>query len=247
VPGEGPTLRVGAACKAWSTTAQECGCARGAGSVVWPREGSGQLNLTPEQFDWLVAGLPWQRLGAVSPPSITAIRGTRFGAWCAGVCSLANVLISRAHAREVLWPCSTLHLHRHSTPRRHALRAWLISKRQTLAKADVTARVIDYSLSNWAALLRRPCCEVSGLALAASGEVLRDDEYTPSRRISAPISPGWVHWPTACRMRRLSALEKVRRRARGTTSQSLSDAMDGGGGGTDPGASLVLLCHNVNF
>ena len=44
-----------------------------AGSFVWPREGSGALSLTPEQFDWLVAGLPWQRLGAVSAPSITAI------------------------------------------------------------------------------------------------------------------------------------------------------------------------------
>ena len=32
-----------------------------------------QMALTPEQFDWLVAGLPWQRLGAVSPRSITAI------------------------------------------------------------------------------------------------------------------------------------------------------------------------------
>ena len=30
VPGEGPTLRVGAACKAWCTTARECGCASGA-------------------------------------------------------------------------------------------------------------------------------------------------------------------------------------------------------------------------
>ena len=44
-----------------------------AGSFVWPREGSGALNLTPEQFDWLVAGLPWQRLSAVWPPSITTI------------------------------------------------------------------------------------------------------------------------------------------------------------------------------
>ena len=44
-----------------------------AGSFVWPREGSGQLNLTSEQFDWLVAGLPWQRLSAVSAPSITAV------------------------------------------------------------------------------------------------------------------------------------------------------------------------------
>ena len=44
-----------------------------AGSFVWPPEGSGQLNLTPEQFDRLVAGLPWQRLGALPAPSITAI------------------------------------------------------------------------------------------------------------------------------------------------------------------------------
>ena len=44
-----------------------------AGSFVWPRQDSGAISLTPEQFDWLVAGLPWQRLGAVAPPSITAI------------------------------------------------------------------------------------------------------------------------------------------------------------------------------
>jgi len=34
------------------------------------------------------------------------------------------------------------------------LHAWLISKRQVLAKADVTAKAIDYSLSNWTALTR---------------------------------------------------------------------------------------------
>jgi hypothetical protein len=32
------------------------------------------------------------------------------------------------------------------------LHSWLISKRQALAKADVTAKAIDYSLSNWPAL-----------------------------------------------------------------------------------------------
>ena len=42
----------------------------------------------------------------------------------------------------------------HSKPIADVLRAWLLSKRQTLAKADVTARAIDYSLSNWAALTR---------------------------------------------------------------------------------------------
>jgi transposase len=29
--------------------------------------------LSREQFDWLVAGLPWQRLGAAQPHAITAI------------------------------------------------------------------------------------------------------------------------------------------------------------------------------
>jgi transposase len=48
-----------------------------AGSFAWPREDSGSmghtLNLTREQFDWLVAGLPWQRLGAREPQSITVV------------------------------------------------------------------------------------------------------------------------------------------------------------------------------
>ena len=35
-----------------------------------------------------------------------------------------------------------------------ALHAWLIEQRQRLAKADVTAKAIDYSLSNWRALTR---------------------------------------------------------------------------------------------
>jgi transposase len=45
------------------------------GSFAWPREdsGSGSINLTREQFDWLVAGLPWQRLGASQPQAITVI------------------------------------------------------------------------------------------------------------------------------------------------------------------------------
>ena len=36
------------------------------GGFAWPREDTGCLVLSREQFDWLVAGLPWQRLGA--PP-----------------------------------------------------------------------------------------------------------------------------------------------------------------------------------
>ena len=39
-------------------------------------------------------------------------------------------------------------------PITEALHAWLTSKRQTLVKADATAKAIDYSLSNWTALTR---------------------------------------------------------------------------------------------
>ena len=44
-----------------------------AGSFAWPREDAGSLSLTREQFDWLVAGLPWQRLGVPQPQSITVV------------------------------------------------------------------------------------------------------------------------------------------------------------------------------
>ena len=47
-----------------------------AGGFAWPRDGLGQgagvFELTREQFDWLVAGLPWQRLSAPQPQRITA-------------------------------------------------------------------------------------------------------------------------------------------------------------------------------
>jgi transposase len=43
------------------------------GGFVWPREASGMLNLTHEQLDWLVAGLPWQRLSTPPPQSITVV------------------------------------------------------------------------------------------------------------------------------------------------------------------------------
>ena len=41
---------------------------------------------------------------------------------------------------------------RDSKPIVEALHTWLVAKRQSLAKADVTAKAIDYSLSNWPAL-----------------------------------------------------------------------------------------------
>src|SRR2546427_7803545 len=49
-----------------------------AGSFTWPREDTGSLNLTREQFDWLVAGLPWRRPGACPPPAITGIWHPRY-------------------------------------------------------------------------------------------------------------------------------------------------------------------------
>jgi transposase len=39
-------------------------------------------------------------------------------------------------------------------PAADALHGWLIEQRQKLAKADMTAKAIDYSLSNWRALMR---------------------------------------------------------------------------------------------
>lgn len=44
-----------------------------AGSFAWPRETAGVITLTREQFDWLVAGLPWQKLAQAPPRAITAI------------------------------------------------------------------------------------------------------------------------------------------------------------------------------
>ena len=50
-------------------------CARRlqAGGFAWPRQACGSIALTREQFDWLVAGLPWQRLGAPALAAITAV------------------------------------------------------------------------------------------------------------------------------------------------------------------------------
>ena len=44
------------------------------GSFDWPRDAdSGAFSLTREQLDWLVAGLPWQRLGARHRQAITVV------------------------------------------------------------------------------------------------------------------------------------------------------------------------------
>ena len=41
------------------------------GGFAWPRQDAGTLGLTREEFDWLTAGLPWQRPGA--PQAITVV------------------------------------------------------------------------------------------------------------------------------------------------------------------------------
>ena len=44
-----------------------------AGSFAWPGDAAGSMTLTVEQFEWLVAGLPWQRLTRSAPQPITVI------------------------------------------------------------------------------------------------------------------------------------------------------------------------------
>lgn len=44
-----------------------------AGGFEWPGEDSGSLALSREQFNWLVAGLPWQRLSAPRAHAITVV------------------------------------------------------------------------------------------------------------------------------------------------------------------------------
>ena len=49
------------------------------GGFDWPEQthspgtAAPSATLTPEQFDWLVAGLPWQRMSVSTAPAITAI------------------------------------------------------------------------------------------------------------------------------------------------------------------------------
>jgi transposase len=44
------------------------------GGFAWPRDPqAGAMALTREQFDWLVAGLPWQRVAQAPPRPITVV------------------------------------------------------------------------------------------------------------------------------------------------------------------------------
>ncbi len=42
-----------------------------AGRFVWPTDAAGCVALSPEQWDWLIAGAPWQKLAA--PQAITRV------------------------------------------------------------------------------------------------------------------------------------------------------------------------------
>ena len=50
-------------------------CTRGlqAGGFAWPGQAGGAMTLSTAQFDWLVAGLPWQRLSTSAPQPITTV------------------------------------------------------------------------------------------------------------------------------------------------------------------------------
>jgi len=68
------------------------------------------------------------------------------------VALIARLYEVEREARE-LEPAQRLLLRQsHAKPIADALHAWLLEKRQTLAKADITAKAIDHSLSNWRAL-----------------------------------------------------------------------------------------------
>ena len=69
MPHEGLALRANAACKDVAVHA----AAAGRGTTPGPGDAAGSMTLTVEQFDWLVAGLPWQRLSAAAPKPITVI------------------------------------------------------------------------------------------------------------------------------------------------------------------------------
>ena len=71
----------------------------------------------------------------------------------------AVTLIARLYeiereARELEPQARWLLRQQRSLPIADALHAWLTEQRQKLAKSDVTAKAIDYSLSNWRALTR---------------------------------------------------------------------------------------------
>lgn len=43
------------------------------GSFAWPRDAAGARSIGHEQFQWLTAGLPWQKLTQTQPRAITVV------------------------------------------------------------------------------------------------------------------------------------------------------------------------------
>jgi transposase len=70
----------------------------------------------------------------------------------------------------------------HSKPIVDALHTWLVAQRQALAKADITAKAIDYSLSNWTALIR----------FLADGDVPIDNNA--AENAVRPLAVGRKNW-----------------------------------------------------
>ena len=70
------------------------------------------------------------------------------------VALIAKLYEIEREARELAPQERQLLRQQRSKPITRALHAWLVEKRQALAKADATAKAIDYSLSNWTALSR---------------------------------------------------------------------------------------------
>ena len=70
------------------------------------------------------------------------------------VALIAKLYEVEREARECEPEARWLLRQRHAKPVVDALHAWLSEQRQKLARADVTAKAIDYSLSNWRGLTR---------------------------------------------------------------------------------------------
>jgi len=70
------------------------------------------------------------------------------------VALIAKLYEVEREARELQPEARRLLRQRHAKPVAKALHAWLSEQRPKLAKADVTAKAIDYALSNWPGLTR---------------------------------------------------------------------------------------------
>lgn len=70
------------------------------------------------------------------------------------VALIARLYEVEREARELQPEARRLWRQEHAQPVAERLHAWLVEQRPKLAKADVTAKAIDYALSNWAGLTR---------------------------------------------------------------------------------------------